>query len=93
MQYFAQMDKLCHLAEYGPYGWLWVRAARGTFPKLSWPRVFAVALAGASLIGGLDEYYQSFVPMKFSSVWDGLFDTAGAAAGLWIYRWRSAKTP
>lgn len=93
MRYFEQMDRLYHLAEYGPYGWFWIRAVRGTFPKLSGFQLLAVALAGASLIGGLDEYFQSFVPMKFSSAWDWLFDTMGAAVGLWIYRWRSARTP
>lgn len=86
MRFFVQMDKLWHLAEYAPYGWLWIRAVRGTFRKFSWLQAWVAAFLAAVVVAALDEYFQSFVPMKFSSGWDCMADAAGAAAGLWLYR-------
>lgn len=84
MRFFLQMDKVWHLIEYGPYGLLWIRAIRGNFPGFSRTRSLLIALAAVAVVAALDEYYQLFVPLKFSSFWDGLADTIGAAIGMWI---------
>ena len=90
-QYFPQMDKLCHAVEYGPYAALWLRAIRGGFGHLSWRKSLLLALAATALVGALDEYYQSFVPLKSSDLWDIAADTFGALIGLWFCRRWAAR--
>ncbi|AEF82966.1 VanZ family protein [Leadbettera azotonutricia] len=48
----------------------------------------------ASIYGGIDEYHQSFVPGRDSSVWDWLADTLGALIGAGAAMWtaRNLKT-
>lgn len=86
MRYFAQMDKVCHFAEFLPYGALWLRAVQRR--SCGW------ALLGAAAVALLDEYYQSFVPMKVMTFGDWLADAGGAAVGIGLYSiWRKARTP
>ena len=72
-------DKLLQFVEYSVLGWLWYRALRGE--GLSW----VVAVVGATLIatayGASDEWHQSFVPLRDSSVRDWLTDLVGGAVG------------
>ena len=85
-------DKLFHTVEYGILGslvirafvWSWIVVARG--------RLRLAAIAAALVIGALDEYYQSFTPMRISSVWDWLFDGLGAFLGLALYEWIALRS-
>jgi VanZ family protein len=72
--------KGAHLFEYGVLGILLLRAIRGSGRgwKLRWA---ILALAIAAGYSGVDEFHQSFVPGRNSSVWDSLLDTCGAATG------------
>ena len=90
---FPWIDKVYHLMEYAPLGALLTRAVRWTFLRMKWPAMGVLVLALALIVGGLDEFYQSFVDTRISSVWDALFDLAGAALGLALYRSRVARTP
>ncbi len=70
-----------HLVMYGALGALVARASlRGGHPAerllLVWP-VLAV-------FGVLDEWHQRFIPGRYPSVQDMVFDAIGAAAGLWL---------
>jgi VanZ family protein len=38
----------------------------------------------ATAYGAIDEFHQSFVPGRSSTVADGIADAAGAALGAWI---------
>lgn len=78
-------DKLFHFCEYNPLGFLLLRA----FSPPCWKPSLAVGL----IVGTLDEYFQSFVPMRIASPWDFLADAGGVLLGLALYRWRTAKTP
>ena len=90
MQYFRSIDKVYHLLEYGPLGALLARAVHRTFRGMRWVVLAVVVVALAAMVGGSDEFYQSFVDTRISSVWDALFDVIGAALGCALYRRKAA---
>jgi len=74
---FQNSDKLAHMLEYGVLGWLLVRALRATMPARSWVFTSMLALGLGLGIGAGDEYFQSFVPNRDSTVFDWLADGTG----------------
>ena len=76
-------DKLLHFIEYGILGGLWCRTMRGE--GMDWVAALAAATLIASLYGASDEWHQSFVPLRDSSVRDWLSDMLGGSAGAAIY--------
>ena len=85
-------DKLVHLSEYAPLGSLLLRAFSRSFAsprRRWWPAVFLAGL----VVGVLDEFYQSFVPTRNSSLWDVSADVIGVTIGQILYNWKSARTP
>jgi VanZ family protein len=81
-------DYILHAVEYSVLGLLlcWWRVAAGE-PVA---RAVTQAIIMGSLYGITDEFHQFFVPGRCMSVSDWLADTAGSAAGAWIFSW--AKT-
>lgn len=84
----AGIRKAAHLTEYAIMAVLLWRAFR--FPNLGvrqslWPQA-AIALALAILVAATDEWHQSFVASRGSSVIDVLIDSCGALLGLAL-RW------
>ncbi len=84
---FPGADKLSHLLEYFPFGFLVLRAfvkgsnmAKGREALLM--SIFVIMLYSLS-----DELHQLFVPGRQFDLIDMFFDTAGAAAGSYSYRW------
>lgn len=77
-------DKVLHFVLYAGLGLLVCRALTnaGTSNKIS---RWVVAAVVASAYGLSDEWHQSFVPGRSSEVADWLADTAGGAAGAFIY--------
>jgi VanZ family protein len=74
---FENGDKLCHLIEYGGLGILLARLLRGAL-RVRFALVGAlIAIAVGSLIGAGDEYFQSYIPGRDSSVYDWMADTTG----------------
>jgi VanZ family protein len=67
-----------HFLGYGAVGLTWLRAWRMTFPALRPLARAALALLGTALLASWDEWHQSFLPNRTSSVWDVLLDCAGA---------------
>lgn len=78
-------DKVAHMLEYGLFGWLLTRALatscdfRSSVPLVLW------ALFLGCLYGASDEWHQSFVPLRESSIFDWMADTAGVSAGIGIW--------
>ena len=70
------LDKVAHAVFYGVLGFLVGR----TQPRAP----VAVALLAGLVVGGLDEWSQSFVPGRHSDWADLLADVCGAAAGGWL---------
>jgi VanZ family protein len=77
--------KLGHLTEYAILATLIWRALRSAE---SWKRstliLFTVSLVGCAVFAGSDEFHQSFVPSRTSSVNDVIIDICGAAIALAI---------
>jgi VanZ family protein len=68
-------DKALHALEYFLFGVLLARAfLQGSNPTRQ--KLVNVVLAGAAF-AALDEYYQSFIPGRFSSVYDWIADVTG----------------
>jgi VanZ family protein len=77
--------KLGHLTEYAILAALLWRALRsGTAWKWKMSIVFAVAWAGCAIFAASDEFHQSFVPSRTSSLHDVIIDVCGALIGLTI---------
>jgi VanZ family protein len=85
--------KSAHFCSYGLLGALAFFSWRATLPSLQrWTlrwSLLAVLLAAAA--GGLDEFHQSFVPSRGSSIHDVLLDSIGAVffqlvIALWLGR-------
>lgn len=74
---FQNSDKLAHMLEYGVLGWLLVRALRAVMPKRSWVFTTMLALGLGLCIGAGDEFFQSFIPGRTSTVFDWLADGTG----------------
>ena len=84
---FHNSDKLCHLLEYGGLGILLARALRGTMRVRIALFAAMMAIGVGSLIGAGDEYFQSFIPGRESSVFDWMADTLGVMLAQVIYVW------
>ncbi|MCJ7627642.1 MAG: VanZ family protein [Longimicrobiales bacterium] len=80
---FQLNDKVLHLVFYLVLGstlaWAGRRSRRGWAP-------FALILVGM-VFAGSDEWHQSFVPLRDSSVGDFLADTVGILIGFSLARW------
>ena len=92
IQRFPWLDKLCHTVEYAPLGSLLSRAFRRSFSFARWGLVQTLAFVAAVAVGSADEFYQRFIPPRFSSIWDTLWDGVGASLGQWFYQRRSPRT-
>jgi VanZ family protein len=80
VQLFPGLDKIAHFVEYGFLGLLICRWLKARFAGKGGRTLLAALLIGAAY-GVSDEWHQSFVPGRDSSLWDAIFDAAGAAAG------------
>ncbi|MBI5416237.1 MAG: VanZ family protein [Candidatus Omnitrophica bacterium] len=79
------IDKVCHLFEYTVFGFLLARAFYAQCPAWSAGKTWRLAALCALLYGMSDEYHQSFVPGRESSVLDAMADTMGGFLGAYLY--------
>lgn len=75
--HFQNSDKVMHLLEYGGLGLLLSRAIRASLPGRTWLATALLTLAVGMAVGAGDEYFQSFVPGRESSVFDWFADSTG----------------
>lgn len=78
-------DKLAHAAEFAVLGALFRRAWRGEMGDASSGRGLIYAVAGGTVVGALDEVYQTFVPGRLSTMGDVGADMVGAFIGAWLW--------
>lgn len=71
-------DKTAHFAAFGLMVPLLLRATRYFRPEAAFRSRTGVSVAGSSVLGGLLELWQSFLPSRTADVFDWLADTAGA---------------
>lgn len=83
------LDKVAHFVEYALLGFFTARALGLSGMKAV--RAAILACFGAGLFGRMDEWIQSFVPGRDSSLADWAADSLGAAAGAGVHWWRSVR--
>lgn len=83
------LDKILHMLEYAPFGFLIGRALFYARPRRMGAKIFMAAITFLCLLYGLmDEYHQSFVLGRDSSLWDALADTVGGFLGGLVFIFR-----
>ena len=86
------LDWFVHGVEYLFFSMLVFRAALAHAPRADLRLLLWVSFLAASFYGLTDEWHQSFVAGRESSIWDWAADTVGAAAGSIIYfGWQRKK--
>ncbi|HXT62684.1 MAG TPA: VanZ family protein [Pyrinomonadaceae bacterium] len=87
------LRKLGHLTEYAILAWLSARALRSSSLRLFRERWFWISLAVVVVYALFDEFRQSFVPSRTSSVYDSLIDMSGGLTALLVLAWRRVRSP
>ncbi len=82
-KYFS--DWILHGVEYGVFGFLLVRALQSSFEKQSRSFLLITALILGIFYGISDEWHQSFIPSRDSSVRDVAVDGLGVFLGAWVW--------
>jgi len=78
-------DKILHVLEYLPFGFLVARGIHGTKLSIS-GRMLVIGVGMATIMfGASDEYHQSFVAGRNSGIPDLIGDTIGGVVGGYIY--------
>jgi VanZ family protein len=70
--------KTGHFFGYGLIGLAWLRAWWFTLPHSRFFTDMLLAMLGTAAIAAVDEWHQSFLPNRSSSIWDVLLDCTGA---------------
>jgi VanZ family protein len=86
--------KAAHFTEYAVLAFLAARAFSTSSKDQIGRRWFFISLALVIIYALTDEYHQSFVPARTSSIYDSLIDMSGGLTMLLLYmlwRWRKAK--
>ncbi len=85
--------KTAHFTEYFIFCLLLFRAVRGGRKGWRWTWALA-AFAIAAGYSALDEFHQSFVPVRTASPYDSLLDSAGAFVSMFVSRlWIRLRGP
>lgn len=75
--YHAYIRKCAHFTEYAVLAFLTFRAAAGSSIGPLRRSRFFLPMIFVTLVASIDEYHQSFVPSRTSSIWDVLLDVCG----------------
>ncbi len=81
------LRKTGHFIGYGLIGLTWLRAWWMTLPRSRFFACAALGLLGTALVASCDEWHQSYLPNRGSSIWDVLLDCSGALVMICIAYW------
>ena len=81
---WGPIDKVFHLVEFTVLGVLLARALSYSLRRILPTSIWIIAFAVAVLFGMSDEWHQSFVLGRHSSISDLIADTIGSAIGVGI---------
>ena len=85
------LRKLGHFTEYALLAWLTARALRTSSARLLRERWFWLSLSFIAGYALFDEFRQSFVPSRTSSIYDSLIDICGGLTALIVIFRRRKK--
>lgn len=86
------IDKLIHLLEYSIFGFLLIRAIRGSDIRVSRNSAILITFIIGAIYGFTDELHQSVVVGRFATISDFIFDSIGAFVGAVIFTMRGHPT-
>jgi len=78
-------DKLAHAGIYFILGFLLARAIRNSLPAIIGGKQAFYASFVGFLYGALDEWHQSFVPLRHADFGDAVVDAIGAVVGAVVF--------
>ncbi|MCD6320476.1 MAG: VanZ family protein [Candidatus Desulfofervidaceae bacterium] len=81
-------DKFMHSLGYLGFGFLLIRALKGSFPSFSFSKLLWLTVLLCALYGISDELHQSFIPGRDASGYDVLADGIGGYLGVIVWRIR-----
>ena len=82
---FPHADKLIHIAEYTLFAWFITRAIKYSFNNIRATKLYFIVILINCIYGLSDEFHQSFVATRHSSIWDVVADTIGGIIGVFLY--------
>ena len=83
------LQNILHVPAFAALAWAWHWALSGWVRSKTAVTLLAI---GVSVMSGiLDEWHQSFVPGRYASLTDVLFDVAGVALGIWLAAWIGSR--
>ena len=82
----GNIDKLAHIVEYVPFGFLIARAFFNTDNIFCKKNFLILSIICSFLYGVSDEYHQLFVISRDANVLDLLADTLGGIIGVTVFR-------
>ena len=85
---FPYQDVVYHFCAYLALALLFGRAILGQGRELTFPRFVFFVLMFGTLYGIIDEFHQSFVPGRSSTLFDASVDALGSLVGGLFYRWQ-----
>ena len=74
---FKYQDVFLHIIEYAAFALLLSRAIKAYYPRLSLSRRFLAVLVFSFLYALSDEFHQFFVPQRYCSMLDLIYDAMG----------------
>ena len=81
----VQFDKVFHILEYMPFGFLLARGVYWTKSSISGKVLLGIVFAASLFYGISDEVHQSFVPGRDAGIGDVLADIIGGLLGGYLY--------
>jgi hypothetical protein len=84
-------DKILHLVEFAPFGFLLARAFNAQQPNLSDWQLFFLAISVILAYGLSDEIHQKFVAGRDASLGDLIADVIGATGGITSFFFNGGK--
>ena len=81
------LQNILHVPAFAALAWAWRWALSGWVRSKTAVTLIAIALS--VFCGIFDEWHQSFVPGRYASVVDVIFDIAGVGLGIWLAAWAS----
>ena len=89
----TQFDKILHVVEYMPFGFLLARGICNIKTSVSQGMLLGIVLLVSFLYGLSDEIHQSFVPGRDAGIADIIADTIGGVVGGYGYILSANRTP
>jgi hypothetical protein len=79
------LQNTLHVPAFAALAWAWRWALPAWVRSTMAVTLFAISIS--VIYGIFDEWHQSFVPGRYASVVDVIFDIAGVGLGIWLAAW------